>query len=58
MMGGLYCTMPVGESVSQEFVLHTHCPNFHLSEVVLLLLYYEEHMEERLLGVDRVVNDV
>ena len=27
---GLYCTMLVGESVFQEFGLHSNCPDFEL----------------------------
>ena len=35
IMGGLCCTMLVGESVFQEFVLHSICsdPDFELGEL-------------------------
>ena len=44
--GGLYCTMLVGESVFQEFVLHTYCPDpdFELGGFNLLCMYYQECM--------------
>ena len=44
---GLYCTMLVGESVFQEYVLHSNCPDpdFELGEVdVLLCMCYQEYM--------------
>ena len=46
-MGGLYCTMPVGESILQEFVLHTTSPDLDIeldSFILLLCIYYQEYM--------------